>query len=45
MVGVWVGFGLKKFDAKHAKDFRRVAVKTTSPVHDLDAKTIHVSRN
>ena len=37
-----------KFDAKHAKDFRRVAVITGKPlqsVHGVNAKTIHVSGN
>ena len=34
-----------KFDAKHAKDFRRVAVITGKPLHRFMAKTIHVGRN
>ena len=37
-----------KFDAKHAKDFRRVGAhhrQTTSSVHGVDAKTIHVGGN
>jgi hypothetical protein len=37
-----------KFDAKRAKDFRRVAGhhrQTTSSVHGVDAKTIHIGGN